>query len=59
MVVMCVNVNSSPLEYTFDAPTLSMFSDTVVVTVTIFNQLGKGPTSDPRTAKIYGKCIYM
>ena len=59
MSVICVNVSSSVMEYTFVAPTLPvpMFSDTVVVTVTIINQLGKGPASDPRTAKIYCKCI--
>ena len=57
MAVICENVTRPAMEHTFVAPALFMFSDVVVVTVTIFNLLGKGPASGPSTATIYGKCI--
>ena len=57
MNVTCVTVGNSTMEHTFVAPTLSMISDDVVVTVTIFNQFGNGPASDPESTTINRKCI--
>ena len=54
-----INVNSSTTTLTFTAPSLpdDVFTGTVVVMVTGFNQFGTGLPSDPATAEIYGTYI--
>ena len=55
------NVNSSTTTLTFTAPSLpdGVFSDTIVVMVTGFNQFGTGLPSDPATAGINGTYVSM
>ena len=51
-----ISVTNSTTTLTFTAPSLpdGVFTGTVVVMVTVVNQFGVGPASDPATAKING-----
>ena len=56
-----MNVNSSTTTLTFTAPSLpdGVFNGTVVVMVIAVSRYGVGPASNPKTAQITGKSIYM